>query len=227
MFLCKLILTLIIEVVVFGALLFWPAGTWDWWRAWVFLGVFFIAGGAAMAALFPGHQDILKERFKPPIQKGQPLADKIILLLFIIIFLGLFVFIPLDVFRWHLLGKPGTLVSSGGLAMFAGGWWIIYLALRENPFAAPVVKHLREKEQRVVDTGVYGLVRHPMYAGSIPFLIGMPLWLESYAAAILASAAIGLLVVRIRLEEEFLQRELPGYKAYMERVRYRLLPFLW
>jgi protein-S-isoprenylcysteine O-methyltransferase Ste14 len=79
----------------------------------------------------------------------------------------------------------------------------------------------------VVDSGVYGVVRHPLYAGTLPLMVGMPLWLESYAAALLAVVPIGTLVVRILIEERFLRRELKGYDAYMKKVRYRLIPYVW
>ena len=82
------------------------------------------------------------------------------------------------------------------------------LALRENAFAAPVVKHQKERQQRVIDSGVYSVVRHPIYAGAVLLLVGMPLWLKSYAAAVLASVPIGVLALRILLEEQFLRREL-------------------
>jgi protein-S-isoprenylcysteine O-methyltransferase Ste14 len=161
------------------------------------------------------------------LQKGQPLADKIILLFFIAMFFGLIAFIPLDVFRLHLLGKPGIVVSSLGLVLFVAGWWIMSLALRENAFAAPGVKHQEERRQTVIDTGVYGVVRHPMYAGGLLLMVGMPLWLGSYATALLASIPIGTLGLRILVEEQFLRRELKGYDAYTKRIRYRLIPFLW
>ncbi len=221
----KLIFGVLLDVAIFGGLLFLPAGTLDWWRAWVFLGVVFIAAAAGTVSLYRVNKALLEKRFKPPIQKGQPLADKIIVLLLIASFLGVIVFIPLDVFRFHLLAKPGILASSSGLVLFVAGWWIMILALRENAFAIPVVKP--QEEQTVIDRGVYSVVRHPMYAGTVPLLVGMPLWLESYAAALLASVPIGTLVVRILLEEQFLRRELKGYDAYMVRVRYRLIPFLW
>jgi protein-S-isoprenylcysteine O-methyltransferase Ste14 len=223
----KLIVGVLLNVAIFGGSLFLPAGTLDWWRAWVFLGVVFVAAVASTVGLFRVNEGVIEERFKPPIQKGQPLADKIVVLLLIAGFVGVMVFIPLDVFRFHLIAKPGTLVSSAGLVLFAAGWWIMTLALKENAFGAPVVKHQEARHQTVIDSGVYGVVRHPMYAGTIPLLVGMPLWLESYAAALLASVPIGTLVLRILVEERFLRRELKGYDAYTERVRYRLIPFLW
>src|SRR5215510_12138481 len=203
----------LLNVAIFSGLLFVPAGTLHWWRAWVFLGVVFGGAVASTVGVFRVNKDLLAERFKPPVQKGQPLADKIVVVLLIAGFVSVIVCIPLDVFRWHLMAKPGTFVSSLGLVFFIVGWWIMTLALRENAFAVPVVKHQHEREQRVIERGVYAVVRHPMYAGALPLMVGMPLWLESYAAAVLAIVPIATLVVRILIEERFLRRELAGYDA--------------
>ena len=227
MFIFKVIAGLVLNIAIFGGLLFLPAGTWEWRRAWVFLGVLFVSYVATMVIVFPGREDLLDERFKPLVQKGQPPADKILVLLLVAMFVGVTAFIPLDVFRFHLMARPGTVISSLGLILFVAGWWIISLSFKENAFAAPVVKHQVERHHTVIDTGVYGLVRHPMYAGSILLMIGMPLWLESYAAALSASVPIATLALRILIEEEFLKRELKGYEAYMKRVRYRLVPYVW
>jgi protein-S-isoprenylcysteine O-methyltransferase Ste14 len=227
MFLFRLIVGIISNVAIFGGLLFVPAGTLEWWRAWVFLGVIVIGTAVTMVTVFPGREDLLEERLKPPIQKGQPLSDKIILLLLLTTFCGLVAFIPVDLFRLHLMRKPGPFVSFAGLVLFVAGWWIISLAFSENAFAAPVVKHQEDRQQTVVDTGVYGILRHPMYAGAVLLLVGMPLWLESYAAALVAFVPIATLVLRILIEEQFLRKELEGYDAYTKRVRYRLIPFVW
>jgi protein-S-isoprenylcysteine O-methyltransferase Ste14 len=223
----KLTLGVLSNVAIFGVLLFAPALTLDWWRAWVFLGVVFVGAVASTVALYRVNKGLLEERYKPPIQKGQPLADKIVLVLLLAGFAGLVSFIALDAFRFHLLAKPGAFVSSVGLVLFITGWWLMTLALMENAFAAPVVKYQEERQQTVIDTGVYSVVRHPMYSGAVLLLVGMSLWLESYAAAIASSIPIATLVVRIFIEEQFLRRELKGYDAYTERVRYRLIPFLW
>jgi len=227
MLIFKLIVGIVIQMVILGGLLFVPAGTLVWWRAWLLLCILFAGSVASAAGLFPGRKDLLRERLKSPIQKGQPLADKIVLMLLIISFYGLIMFIPMDVFQFHLMDKPGMLVSSLGLFLFLAGWGIVFLALRENIFAAPVVKLQEERKHTVVDTGVYGVVRHPMYAGGILFIAGIPLWLESYAGVLLALIPVGTLVLRILLEEQFLRKQLKGYEAYMKRVRYRLIPFLW
>jgi protein-S-isoprenylcysteine O-methyltransferase Ste14 len=227
MLIVRWFLRIIFGLAVFALLLFLPAATLHWWRAWVLLGVIFMGMVGAVVSLACGHEGLLKERLKPPVQRGQPLADKIIVVLYGAAILALMVFIPLDVFRLHLMGKPGMLVSSLGLVLFLSGWSIAYLALRENAFAALAVKHQEERQQTVIDTEVYSIVRHPMYAGSVFVWVGIPLWLESYPAALLASVPIATVALRTIFEERFLRRELNGYEAYMEKVRYRLIPFLW
>lgn len=226
-FVSKLIFSVFYNLVFFGGMLFLPAGTFDWPRAWALLGVLLVATIATMVLVFPGREDLLNERFKPPVQKGQPLADKIIVLLLIASFIGVIVFIPLDVFRFHLMDKPNLLVSSFGMVLFIAGWWIISLVFKENAFAAPVVRHQEERHQRVIDTGVYSVVRHPMYAGAIIWMVGIPLWLESYAAALLAIVLVPIVAARILFEERFLKRNLEGYENYTKRIRYRLIPFIW
>lgn len=226
-FIRRLITGVIFNVASFGSALFLPAGTFAWWRAWVLLAVIFVATVATMLWVFRTREELLNERVKPIIQRGQPLWDKIILMLFLATYVGQIVFIPLDVFHFHLLRPPPVLVSSFGLILMVAGWMLVSLAFRENTFAAPVVKHQKERQQRVVDTGVYGLVRHPLYTGVVLQTIGMPLWLESYAGTLLAIIPCGVLALRIVFEERFLRRELPGYEAYTKVVRYRLVPFLW
>jgi len=215
------------NAAIFGALLFAPAGTIQWWRAWAFIGVIVTASIITMATAFRGNEELLNERFKPPIQRGQPLPDRIILIAFATSFLTLIVFIPLDVFHWHLLGGPSAIVATLGLAIFGAGWGLIALALSANPFAAPVVRHQQERHQVVVEQGVYSVMRHPMYAGGVLVMIGMPLWLESWVATLFAIIPIALIVIRVSFEEQFLRRELPGYDSYTTRVRYRLIPLLW
>jgi protein-S-isoprenylcysteine O-methyltransferase Ste14 len=193
----------------------------------VFLAVVFVASSMTMFGVFPGRPELLDERYKAPIQKGQPLSDKVLTPLLLMTFLGLVVFIPLDVFRFHLLERPAPGVAALGLVLFAAGWGAVALGLRENAFAAPVVKHQAERGQRVVDTGPYRIVRHPMYAGAIPLMVGMPLWLGSIAAALLASVPLGILALRTLAEERLLRRDLPGYEDYARRVRWRLVPFVW
>jgi len=223
----KLILKLVAAVTarttVLGALLFFSAGTVSWWRGWVFLAVMFAATATMMLGV---NQDLIAERLKGPFQKASR-ADKILAVALIPAMAGQFVFIGLDVSRLHLLGKPDVIISSLGLALCIAGFWIMHVGMRENAFATTVVRYQQERGQVVVDTGPYHVVRHPMYSGAVLLFVGMPLWLQSSAGALLAIILIGLFVLRIALEEGLLRRELPGYAAYAERVRYRLIPFLW
>jgi protein-S-isoprenylcysteine O-methyltransferase Ste14 len=227
MFVFKVIFSLVYVLALYGGLLFLPAGIWDWWRAWVFLGIISVAIVVTLVAVFRNNQDLLNERFKPPVQAGQPLIDKILVVVLILLYCGVIVLIPLDVFRFHWLAKPNLIVSAFGLPLFLAGWIIIALSFQANTFAIPAVRVQTERHQTVIDRGVYGVVRHPMYAGAILTTIGMPLWLESYAAALFAVVPNLLLIVRVLIEEQVLRQDLAGYEAYTKRTRYRLIPLLW
>jgi protein-S-isoprenylcysteine O-methyltransferase Ste14 len=227
MFIRRLVIGIAWNLLTYGALLFATAGTFDWWRAWVLLGVILVMTVMTMMLVFRTRPDLLRERMRGMVQKGQPMVDRAIVLTFLVTYVGSITFIAVDVFELHLLPKPGVWVSSLGMVLVLAGWLIISLVFRENAFAAPVVKHQAEREHHVVDTGVYAVVRHPMYAGIFIYNVGMALWLESYAGAIAALVPMSLLAVRIVFEERFLREQLDGYRAYTGRVRYRLVPFVW
>jgi len=220
----KLIAGLVFNAVMYALLLFLPAGTLHWWQAWVFLAITIVVTAVAAFNIPSG---LLSERSRGVIQKGQPFWDRVIVILLLISYVGQVIFIPLDVFRLRLMPQPGAMVSFLGLALYVAGWWILSLAMKINPFAVPVVRLQQERHQRVIDTGVYAVVRHPMYTGFAPFAIGPALWLGSYPAALLAIFPVAVLAVRSVFEERFLKQELKGYDAYMEKVRYRLIPFIW
>lgn len=226
MFVLKLIFSVVAQIALFGLLLFLPAGRWAWPRAWIYMGCM-VVGTIATLIYLRNDEALINERLKGPIQKGQPLADRIVVGLLLATFAGLIIFIPLDVFRFHLMREPGALVSTAGLLLGAAGWWLIARAMHENAFAAPVVKYQKERAHRVIDSGVYATVRHPMYSGFIPFAVGTCLWLGSYAAALVSIVPIAVMAARIIIEERFLTRELEGYGAYAERTPYRLIPFVW
>jgi protein-S-isoprenylcysteine O-methyltransferase Ste14 len=226
-FLRRLIFSIFWNAGIFGAVLFATAGTFDWWRAWVLVAVIAVATVATMLGVLRTRPELLNERFKGIIQKGQPPIDRLLVLLFVFSYGLAIAFIPLDVFELHILPKPPVWLSSLGLILVAAGWCIIALVFRENAFAAPAVKHQKEREHHVVDTGVYAVVRHPMYSGIMLFNLGIALWLESYAGALMTFFPIAFLVVRILFEERFLRRELIGYEAYAHKVPNRLIPFVW
>lgn len=225
--LAKLVGSVFYVTACCGVPLFLPAWTLDWPRAWIFLGLVFAMAATLMFSIFPSRPDLLAERYKPPIQEGQPLPDRLLTLALLASFFGLLVFTALDVFRWHLLGETTIPVAVVGLALFVGGWTLMALAVRDNAFAALVVRYQEERHQVVVDRGTYAVVRHPMYAGGIPFMIGMPLWLGSWAGVLVALAPIATLLLRVVVEERFLWEKLDGYAAYTRKVRWRLIPFIW
>jgi protein-S-isoprenylcysteine O-methyltransferase Ste14 len=223
----RLIIGLVWNTVSLAVMLFIPAGTLHWWRAWVLVGVTAVCFVVMMVGVLRTRPDLRKERFKSIFQKGQPLADRVLLAAFVVSYTAILVFIPLDVFHLHLLPRPNVWVSSLGMALFVGGSLIVTLVFRDNSFAVPVVRHQKERQQAVVDTGLYGVLRHPMYTGISLSKIGTALWLESYAAALLSLIPVALLALRIVYEERFLRQELAGYNEYIQKVRYRLLPFVW
>jgi protein-S-isoprenylcysteine O-methyltransferase Ste14 len=223
----KLIAGVVFNAALYALLLFVPAGTLHWWRAWLFLAVTVALIAGAVFSIWPDNADLFSQRARGIIQKGQPLWDRFLVVLLVVSYVAQIVFVPLDVFRFRLMPKPGALVSFFGLALYVCGWWILTLAMKVNPFAVPVVRLQEERNQRVIDTGVYAVVRHPMYAGFVPMAVGPALWLESYFAAALAITPIAVLAVRSVFEERFLQRELQGYDSYMKKVRYRMITLVW
>jgi protein-S-isoprenylcysteine O-methyltransferase Ste14 len=171
--------------------------------------------------------ELLAERAKPLVQAGQPAADRVLLPAYMATYAALVAFTGLDAVRLRLLGAPPFPVALAGLLLFAGGSILVTLALRENAFAAAVVRHQEERGHEVVASGPYAVVRHPMYAGLVTLMLGLPLWLGSWAAALASAVPSGILAVRIVLEERLLARTLPGYSEYAARVRRRLVPGVW
>lgn len=227
MLLAKLIAACLIQFCLFAGMLLVPAGTWRWPQAWSLLGLLAVATVATVSALYPKRQALLAERIKLPFQPGQPRADKIVTTLIGMSLAVQFVFIPLDVFHLHLLPRPGLAWAVLGLVLLGTGWWLIAASFMANPFAVPIVKYQPERRQIVIDRGPYRVIRHPIYTGAALFLIGMALWLRSTAAVLLTLWPTAMLMLRLMVEERFLRKQLPGYAAYCERVRYRLIPWLW
>jgi protein-S-isoprenylcysteine O-methyltransferase Ste14 len=215
------------NAAVYALLLFVPTWTWNWPRAWILVGAVFAGMLVTRLWVFRTNPELLAERRKPPLQAGQPAADKWLVIAFMTIFPAYIMFIPIDVFRLHLLAAPPPPVSLAGFGVCGAGWWIISLAFRANSFAAAIVTHQAERSQTVVDNGVYGMVRHPLYSGVVLIVVGIALWLQSTAAALLAVVPIAVIVLRILVEEDFLKRRLAGYEAYTRRVGYRLIPRIW
>ena len=218
-------------MVLFAALLFLPVGTTHWPRAWVLLGVLFVVRGVSIIQLWRVQRSLLEERARLPWHAEQPPADRVLLIAAMASFAGLIAFAARDAWRHPRIGEslawPSAFVPTIGLLAFAGGWWLVHLALRANAFAVTVVRHQEERGQVVIDSGPYALVRHPLYAGLLPVMAGLCLWLGSAAGLIAVLIPVGVLVIRIVLEERLLRTRLPEYAAYAGRVRWRLVPGVW
>jgi protein-S-isoprenylcysteine O-methyltransferase Ste14 len=221
----KLLLQNVIWIAAMGALLFVPAGTLHWPAAWVYLGTVATLGVACGWWLARTDPALLAERMHPMMQKNQPTADKIFMLVFGLAALIWFVTIGLDA-RMHASHVPFALQALG-MAMLLVSTGFVMWVMRANSFASPVVKLQTERGHRVISTGPYAFVRHPMYSGSLLFFIGAPLLLGSWWGVVIAPLFAVLFAIRAKIEERALIAGLAGYADYTKRVRYRLLPGLW
>ncbi len=217
----------VFTLLYYGVLLFGPAGTLHWPRAWIFIGTILAGFAFMVVTVFNRDPGLLKERYRSPFEGDQPGVDKLVLLTLIGSYTAQQALIARDVFHWHLLPQPSFLASSLGLLGVIECYVMFYFTFRENSFASPVVRLQEERHQRVIDSGPYAFVRHPLYVGALGLFMGAPLWLGSTAGLLFSVIPLACLVVRIGIEESFLRQNLPGYTEYANRVRYRLFPGIW
>lgn len=213
----------ILGFVVFAALLFVPAGTLHYWQAWAFLGVFAVV--SLVPTVFLSRIDpaaVERRRRAGPRAETRPVQKAVVTGIFVV-FAAMLVVSGLDRrFGWSTV--PAA-VSVLGDVMAAVGLGLAILVVFQNRYAAATI--VVEDEQPLVSTGLYGIVRHPMYSASVVMMIGMALALASYWALLIAFVGVALLVVRIIDEEKLLSEQLAGYRDYMAKVRYRLAPPVW
>jgi protein-S-isoprenylcysteine O-methyltransferase Ste14 len=218
------LLQLLAWTALMAAMILWPAGTLAYPGAWLLIGLFAVGGLAMILWLSKHSPSLLRERMASPVQPGQKPWDRVFLVLFVLGFLGGLAFMGWDAARTGFTAMPPWLQGLGGLAVaihMVGTWW----TFRENAFAAPVVKI--QAGQRVIDTGPYAIVRHPMYASALFLFIGVPLLLGSWLGLLFSALFILGIAWRAVQEERVLRAELSGYDDYAARVRYRLIPFVW
>ena len=213
-------------MIFMGVVLFVPAGTLDWRGGWIFMAEMVI--GSLVSVLWLAWHDpaLLKDRMGGPYQEGQVFWDKVFMSLMILIWYGWLVLMALDAKRWGTSHVPEWL-SDVGAVLIPLGFLAVLWTFRENSFAAPVVKIQEERGQKVISTGPYSIVRHPMYAGALLYMLGMPLLLGSWLGLAVLPLIVGFLTIRIFIEERALRKGLPGYSEYAARVRYRLVPYVW
>jgi protein-S-isoprenylcysteine O-methyltransferase Ste14 len=222
----KIRLVMAAMFVLTGLLLLGAAGTIGWADAWWFL-VLYIAAGTAITLWLARHDPaLLAARMNVRKQKGQPGWDQIVVRSAQFIWWGWLVLMGLDGGRFHWAPVPDWLVWVGRAGMLIGMWGV-YRTFRENSFGAPVVRIQAERGHTVISTGPYAIVRHPMYASAGVMLVSMALALNSGLGVLAALFIEYLLTLRIKGEEQVLRDGLPGYIAYTQRVRYRLIPLIW
>ena len=207
----------------FAALLFWPAGTLDYWQAWVFIAVFLVSTLLPSIYLAVRDPAALQRRMKAGPTAETRLVQKLIITGTVLAVVAVLVLSALDHrFGWAPVATPVVVIGN---VLVAVGLVLAQLVVIQNSYAAATITV--EAGQKVVSTGLYGLVRHPMYVGTLIMLIGTPLALDSYWGLLAIVLALPVPAARIEDEEKLLREELDGYDEYTQRVHYRLVPGVW
>jgi protein-S-isoprenylcysteine O-methyltransferase Ste14 len=215
--------TSLIGLALIGLALFWPAGTFDYWQAWVFLGIFVVLSVIYTVYVGVKNPEVLRRRMNAgPTHESRP-VQKVVSSGVVLTFFALLVVSGFD-HRFGWSNVPTTVALVGNV-LAAVGLLITMVVVVQNSYAAANITV--EADQTVVSTGLYGLVRHPMYFGGLVMLIGMPFALGSYWAVVIVLVDLVLLATRILDEEKALTEELTGYREYTEKVHSRLVPHVW
>lgn len=210
----------ILGIILVGILLFLPAGTFLFPNGWLLMAVLFIPMLIAGVVLIIRNQDLLKRRLNArETQKEQ----RLVIFLSAIIFIAGFSVAGLD-FRFGWTELNPTIIAIA-MVIFLIAYLLYAEVMRENTYLSRTIEV--QENQRVIDTGVYAVVRHPMYAATIFLFLSMPIILGSIPSFLIFLAYPFVIVERIKFEEEFLEKELPEYREYKDKVKYRLIPFLW
>lgn len=212
--------------VVFAAALFLAAGTVAWPAGWAFLILFFGFTVAISRWLISYNPGLLTERMTGIGKADQKAWDKVFLAMLNVVFLAWLILMPLDAVRFRWSAMPGWLQLAGAMLLL-GSFYLFFLTFRENAFLSPAVRVQTDRGQTVVSSGPYRLVRHPMYATAIVYLVGTTLLLGSWYGLIMALVLVVAIAYRAVMEERTLRAELAGYDEYMTQVKYRLVPHVW
>lgn len=210
----------ILGLILVGLLVFLPAGTLSFFNGWLFMGVLFIPIFIMGVIMMLKAPDLLRKRLKAKeSNEEQSLVIKLSGLMFLIGFIlpGLGYR-----FNWYALPKNISIVFS---IIFLLGYLLFAEVLRENAYLSRVIEI--QENQKVIDTGLYGIIRHPMYSATLIMFLSMPIILGSLLSLLIFLAYPFIIIKRLKNEEEFLEKELEGYDDYKKKVKYRLIPFVW
>jgi protein-S-isoprenylcysteine O-methyltransferase Ste14 len=222
----RLVTQTAIWLAITGAILFLSAGTLNWPEAWIFLGIWLAGGLTSGLSLARTNPEIVKERMRSPLQQDQKPWDRPLILAIFGGWALLHVVAGLDAKRFEWSDMPIALEVLGAIAIFFA-IYLFHIVMRENAYASAVVKIDAGRGHKVISTGPYAWVRHPMYAGAIFYFLGTALLLGSWYAFVFGLVLIAVIAFRAVREERMLAAELPGYADYARRVKYRLVPGVW
>ena len=210
----------LLGVVLVGILIFLPAGTFSFFNGWLLMGILFIPMFFAGIVMLFKNPDLLKSRLDA---KEKQREQSLVVKLSGLMFLAGFIVAGLGVrFGWYALPKPVVIVAA---VIFIIAYILYAEVLRENTYLSRTIEV--QENQKVIDTGLYGIVRHPMYSVTLLLFLSMPLVLGSVYSFIIFLVYPFIIAKRIKHEEEFLEKELNGYREYKQKVKYRLIPFIW
>ena len=210
----------IFGVILIGLLIFWPANTMNYWNGWLFMGLLFIPMFIAGIFMMIKSPELLKKRLNAKEKQSE---QKEVIKLSGLMFLAGFIIAGLNYrYSWIILPNSVVIVSS---VLFLLAYIIYAEVLRENAYLSRTIEV--QENQKVVDTGLYGIVRHPMYAATILLFLSMPLVLGSIISFVIFLVYPFIIAKRIKNEEEVLEKELEGYSEYKKKVRYKMIPFIW
>lgn len=207
-------------IIILGLMFFLPAGTIQYWQAWIFCGILFIPMIFVLIYLLKNNPELLERRMK---MKEKEKPQKLIIKLSMLVFITAFIIPGLD-YRLNWSDLHLTVIIIADVIIFLG-YLLFFFVLKENSYASRIIEV--ENDQIVISTGPYAIIRHPMYLAVLLIYVFSPLALGSYWAMLAIFPLPILIVFRIINEEKVLIKKLPGYKVYTQRVKYRLIPFIW
>jgi protein-S-isoprenylcysteine O-methyltransferase Ste14 len=211
---------LVFLVLILGLILFFPAGTSNYWQAWAYIGIFFISAGAITLYLMKKDTALLERRLTAGPAGEKEKTQKIIQSIAQFAFIAIYLLSGFD-HRYAWSNVPASVVIAGDI-LVACGFYIVFMVFKENTFTSATIEV--DDKQTVISTGPYSIVRHPMYSGALIMLIGTPIALGSWWGLMAFLFIAAVIVWRLIDEEKFLSANLPGYTEYCSKVRSRLIP---